>query len=81
MKEIKSKEVLIKGGMGTTSLVCGIVGIFLFGIVLGPLAIIFGGVGISKKQKYSVAGLVLGIISVISYLIFTSIFLASFATL
>jgi len=74
-----NKESLKSGGFGTTALVCGLVGIFLFGIVLGPLAIIFGGIGISKKQKYSVAGLVLGIISIISYFIFMSLFLSVFA--
>lgn len=54
-------------GFGIASLVCGIVGLFLFSIVLGPLAIIFGGVALNRREKtkgLGIAGLVLGIIVV-----------------
>lgn len=53
-------------GMATASLVLGILGVFL--PILGVLALIFGGIGISKANQgaggkgQAVAGLVLGII-------------------
>lgn len=67
-------------GMGIASLVCSLIGLFFFGIgfILGPLAIIFGGVGISqcnrqpnvyKGKGLAIAGLVIGIIEVIFYVI------------
>ena len=55
-------------GFGAAALVCGLVGLFLFPIILGILAIIFGGAALSRKEKtkgLGVAGLVLGIINVI----------------
>ena len=57
--------------MGIVSLICSLVGLFFLGPILEPLAIIFGGVGISQCNKYpklytgkgfAVAGLVIGII-------------------
>jgi Domain of unknown function (DUF4190) len=38
-------------GLAIAGLVCGIVGIFLLNYILGPLAIIFGGVGLSKANR------------------------------
>lgn len=38
-------------GLAVAGLVCGIVGLFLFNIILGPLAIIFGGVGLSRSRR------------------------------
>jgi hypothetical protein len=58
-------------GMAIASLVCGIVGLIVFGIVLGPLAIIFGGVGLSRANRgasgkgMAIAGLVLGCIATV----------------
>jgi hypothetical protein len=37
-------------GMAVAGLVCGIVGLFVFAIVLGPLAIVFGAVGIARAR-------------------------------
>ena len=37
-------------GMAIAGLVCGIVGLFVFAIVLGALAIIFGAIGRSKAR-------------------------------
>ena len=47
---------------GVASLILGIIGILIVPYLCSILAIIFGGVGMNRKQKYSVAGLVLGII-------------------
>jgi len=55
-------------GFGITALICGIVGLFILTIILGPLAIIFGGVSLSRNEKnkgLGITGLVLGIINVI----------------
>ncbi len=58
-------------GLGIASLVCSILGIFFLPFILAPLAVIFGGVGISQCNKqpnvYSgkglaIAGLVIGIV-------------------
>jgi hypothetical protein len=61
-------------GLAITSLVCGIVGLFLH--FLSILAIIFGGVALAqigknpalKGRGMAVAGLVLGIITVIAWI-------------
>jgi hypothetical protein len=60
-------------GLAVASLVCGILAFFVFGIVLGILAIIFGGVALSKIRKnpevsgrgMAIAGLVLGIVATV----------------
>ena len=54
---------------GVASLVLGIVGIFFAQIILGPLAIIFGAIGLNRashegrSRGTSIAGIVLGIIA------------------
>lgn len=61
-------------GAGVASLVMGIVGFIMFGIILGPLAIIFGAIAWSKdKDKLGLAGLILGIIDLIVPLILIGI--------
>ncbi|MFW9973480.1 MAG: zinc-ribbon domain-containing protein [Candidatus Odinarchaeota archaeon] len=61
---------------GTTALICGLLGmifgIFYIGIVLGIIAIIMGGIGLSKDESPSMAtiGLVLGIFDFILFFIF-----------
>lgn len=62
-------------GLAIAGLVCGVVGLFLFNIILGPLAIIFGGVGLSRANKgakyrgMAIAGVVLGVIDVIIFVV------------
>jgi len=57
-------------GLATAALVCGIVGIFVFEVVLGPLAIIFGAVALGRANRgaagrgQAIAGLILGIVDV-----------------
>ena len=48
--------------MGTASLVCGILGLFLFPFILSTLAIIFGAIGMNRNEKHAQTGLILGII-------------------
>ena len=64
-----------RNGMGTAALVCGIVAIpldltFYGGVILGILAIIFGGVGLGRAKRgeatnrgAAMAGLILGIVA------------------
>ena len=58
-------------GLAIASLVCGIVGLFFFGIILGPLAIVFSVMARKKgfTSGMATAGLVLGIIAVVLYVI------------
>lgn len=62
-------------GMAVASLVCSIVGIFLLGVVLGPLGIIFGGIGLQRANRgggrrgIAVTGLTIGIIDVALYMV------------
>jgi hypothetical protein len=63
-------------GFGITALVLGIIGILVAQFILGPLAIIFGGVGIGFANKnngsgkgLAIAGLVLGIVDLLIFLV------------
>ncbi|MDR1683787.1 MAG: FHA domain-containing protein [Candidatus Symbiothrix sp.] len=65
-------EESVNSGYGVAALVCGIVGIFLFGIILGTLAVIFGAVSIKRNEKRKgcgIAGLILGILDLALYII------------
>jgi hypothetical protein len=61
--------------------IAGIVGLLIFWIVLSPLAIIFGSIGISKANRgasgkgMAVAGLVLGILGVVGYIVLVAVLL------
>jgi hypothetical protein len=64
----------LQNGYGTAALVLGIVGLLLFGCILGPLAIVFGAMGISKVNKglatnkgAATTGLVLGIVGLVGW--------------
>jgi hypothetical protein len=58
-------------GLAVAGLVCGIVGLLFFSVVLGPLAIIFGGVGWSKANHgaphrgMAIAAVVFGILDLV----------------
>lgn len=62
-----------KNPFGVTSLVLGIIGIFIANIILGPLAIIFGAIGLNRAKRAgrgrgtSIAGIVLGVIALAVY--------------
>ena len=62
-------------GLAIAGLVCSLVGLLAFAVVLGPLAIIFGGIALSsnahknKARSYGMASLVIGIIDVIGWLL------------
>jgi hypothetical protein len=62
-------------GLAIAGLVCGIVGIFVLNIILGPLALIFGGIGLSRANKgakfkgMAIAAIILGAIDVILFIV------------
>ncbi|HWG15163.1 MAG TPA: DUF4190 domain-containing protein [Streptosporangiaceae bacterium] len=62
-------------GLAIAGLVCGVIGLFLFNFILGPLAVIFGGVGVRKASQgaghrgMAWAGVVLGIIDVLIFVV------------
>lgn len=62
-------------GLAIAGLVCGIVGVLIANIILGPLAIIFGGVALSRanrgapRKNMAIAALVLGIVDIAIWVI------------
>ncbi|MEC9209526.1 MAG: DUF4190 domain-containing protein [Bacteroidota bacterium] len=57
-------------GMGIAALCCGILGFFFLPFLLGPLAIVFGALGLKNEGRgMAITGLILGIIQVLLVLI------------
>jgi hypothetical protein len=62
-------------GLAIAGLVCGLVGLFFFSIVLGPLAVVFGGVGLSRARRgaggrgMAIAAIVLGVIDILLFVV------------
>jgi hypothetical protein len=62
-------------GLAIAGLVCGLVGLLLFNYILGPLAIIFGGVGLSRANRgaghrgMSLAAIILGIVDILVWVV------------
>ena len=58
-------------GLAVAGLVCGLVGLVFLPIILGPLALIFGGIGVSKANRgakhkgMAIAAVVLGIVDLV----------------
>ena len=67
-----AKERPAKGGFGTASLVLGIIGVVFCWIplnLMGVLAVVFGGIALHKGQRYGKPGLILGIVSLASWIL------------
>ncbi|WP_138758393.1 DUF4190 domain-containing protein [Modestobacter altitudinis] len=66
----------VGNGLAIAGLVCGLVGLLFFPIVLGPLAIIFGGIGLSRANRgaghkgMSIAAIVLGIADLVVMVVY-----------
>ncbi len=63
-------------GLAVASLVLGIVSLFLFGIIAGPLAIIFGALRVkpgSAGRGMAIAGIILGALGIIGYIVLLSV--------
>ena len=55
-------------GLSIAAMVCGIVGMFLFGFVLGILATVFGAIALAKHKPgrgMAITGMVLGIVALV----------------
>ncbi|KAL3917580.1 MAG: hypothetical protein SGILL_004645 [Bacillariaceae sp.] len=70
--------------LSTASMVCGIVGLFVFGVILGTVAVVMGSVAMSKigkePERYrksekckAIAGLVCGIVGLVLWAVFLSL--------
>jgi len=71
-------------GMALTGFICSLVGLFLFGFILGVLAIIFSAIGLGKIKKdptkwkgkgMAIAGLIIGIVDIVAWLIILALIL------
>jgi len=66
-------------GLAIASLVCGIIGLLIFGVILGPLAVIFGAIALQRAKRgasgkgMAIAGLVLGLIATILAIILIAV--------
>jgi hypothetical protein len=66
-------------GLAVAGLVCGLVGLLFFNVILGPLAIIFGGVGWSKANHgakhrgMAIAAVVFGVLDLVVWGIFLAV--------
>ncbi len=62
-------------GLAIAGMVCGLVGLIIFAPILGPLAIIFGGVGLSRAKSgaphrnMALAGIILGVIDIVLWVV------------
>ncbi|MFH0517272.1 DUF4190 domain-containing protein [Streptomyces sp. M41] len=61
-------------GLAIASLCCGIVGLFILNIILGPVAIVLGAVarrqaGVRNGASMAKAGIILGIVDVVLWLV------------
>ena len=66
-------------GLAIAGLVCGIVGLFVLNIILGPLAVIFGGIGLARANRgagnrgMALAAVILGIADVVLFVVLLAV--------
>ncbi|MEU0743014.1 DUF4190 domain-containing protein [Streptomyces sp. NPDC006134] len=65
-------------GLAIASLVCGIIGLFLFNVILGPIAIVLGAVGLRQAPAkggagMAKAGIVLGIVDLVLFFVLMAV--------
>ena len=66
-------------GLAIAGMVCGIISLLFLWIILGPLAIIFGSVGLARANRgaphrgMAIAGIVLGIVAIVGYIILIAV--------
>lgn len=64
-------------GMSIAALVCGIVGLFYGGLILGPLAIVFGAIGMKRDGRgMAIAGLACGIVATLLSILILAAFVS-----
>ncbi|MEU9980722.1 DUF4190 domain-containing protein [Streptomyces sp. NPDC050856] len=59
-------------GLAVAGLVCGVIGVFFLNVILGPLAIVFGAVGLRQAATKGGAGMakaaiVLGVVDLVIF--------------
>jgi hypothetical protein len=71
-------------GLALSGFICSLVGLFLFGFILGVLALIFSAIGLGKINKdtskwkgkgMAIAGIIIGIIDIVAWLIILALLL------
>ena len=74
--EVRNPKAGPGAGLAVAGLVCGIVGLFVFGVILGPLAAVFGAISLSKYNKglhgrkgMAIAAIILGAIATLGAII------------
>lgn len=66
-------------GLAIAGMVCGIISLLFLWIILGPLAIIFGSVGLARANRgaphrgMAIAGIVLGVVAIVGYIILIAV--------
>ncbi|MEU1278763.1 DUF4190 domain-containing protein [Streptomyces sp. NPDC005805] len=65
-------------GLAIASLVCGIAGVFVFNVILGPLAVVLGYVGLKQSPSkggagMAKAGIVLGIVALVLFIVLLAV--------
>ncbi|MFE7954660.1 MULTISPECIES: DUF4190 domain-containing protein [unclassified Streptomyces] len=65
-------------GLAVASLVCGVIGVLFASVILGPLAIVFGAVGLRQAPAkggagLAKAGLVLGVVDLIIFVVLIAV--------
>jgi hypothetical protein len=74
----QKKDPKEMNGFGIVSLVTGIVGLYY--PFLAPVAIVFGAIGLNKRQRgMAIAGLVLGIVSIVLWALILVLFISLFS--
>jgi hypothetical protein len=66
-------------GLAIAGLVCGLVGLVFLNVILGPLAIIFGGVGWARANRgargrgMAIAAVVLGVVDLVIFFVLLAV--------
>ncbi|WP_320777383.1 DUF4190 domain-containing protein [Streptomyces sp. CRN 30] len=65
-------------GLAVASLICGIIGLFIASVILGPVAIVLGAVGMRQVSAkggagMAKAGIVLGILDVVLFVVMLAV--------
>ncbi|MFV0137726.1 DUF4190 domain-containing protein [Streptomyces sp. HMX87] len=65
-------------GLAVASLVCGVIGVFVFSVILGPIAIVLGVLGLRQAPAkggsgLAKAGVVLGVVALVLYAVLLAV--------
>jgi hypothetical protein len=66
-------------GLAIAGMVCGVVGLLVASMILGPLAVVFGGVGLSRARRgapyrgMAIAAIVLGVVDIVLFFVLLAV--------